>query len=163
MRKMFFVAVAFCSALVLVSCKSKDNLYKTAYDEARMEQSNEGQSQQSEAVEIAPVVSSTSKAQNVDDSYRTEKVVLASGDASSLKEYSVVCGSYGKKDGAERIRTELIGEGYDAIIVQSPKGLYRVICASYDSRSEAAEARARFKAAHPDNADYQKAWLLYNK
>ena len=57
----------------------------------------------------------------------------------------------------------LIGEGYDAIIVQSPKGLYRVICASYDSRSEAAEARARFKAAHPDNADYQKAWLLYNK
>ena len=125
--------------------------------------SNEGQSQQSEAVEIAPVVSSTSKAQDVDDSYRTEKVVLASGDASSLKEYSVVCGSYGKKDGAERIRTELIGEGYDAIIVQSPKGLYRVICASYDSRSEAAEARARFKAAHPDNADYQKAWLLYNK
>ncbi|MBR5813690.1 MAG: SPOR domain-containing protein [Bacteroidaceae bacterium] len=162
MRKMFFVAVALCSALVMVSCKSKDNLYKTAYDEARMEQNNEGQGQQSEAVEIAPVVSSTSKSSGADESYRSEKVVLASGNASSLKEYSVVCGSYGKKEGAEKVRAELVGEGYDAIIVQNPNGLYRVICASYDSRSEAAEARARFKAAHPNNADYQKAWLLYN-
>ena len=105
---MFFVAVAFCSALVLVSCKSKDNLYKTAYDEARMEQSNEGQSQQSEAVEIAPVVSSTSKAQDVDDSYRTEKVVLASGDASSLKEYSVVCGSFSLQANAQALKEYLV-------------------------------------------------------
>ena len=163
MRKMFFIAVAVCSAFVVVSCKSKDNLYKTAYDEALMEQSSEGQGQQSEAVEIAPVVSSTVKAADVDDSYRTEKVVIASGNAGSLKEYSVVCGSYKNKDGAERVRAELVGEGYDAIIVQNPNGLYRVICASYDSRSEAAQARARFKAAHPQNADYQKAWLLYNK
>lgn len=161
MRKSFFVAVALCSAFVVVSCKSKDSLYKTAYEEARVEQS-EGQSQQSEPVEIAPVVSSTSKA-DVDDSYRTEKVVLASGDEGSLKEFSVVCGSYGNKSGAEKVRAELIGEGYDAIIVQSPKGLYRVVCASYDSRSEAAQARARFKESHPGNADYQKAWLLYNK
>lgn len=163
MRKMFFAAVALCSAFVIVSCKSKEDLYKTAYDESRVEQSSEGQVQQSEPIEIAPVVSSTPKASDVDDSYRTEKVVLASGDAGSLKEFSVVCGSYGNKNGAERVRAELIDEGYDAIIVQSPKGLYRVVCASYDSRSEAAEARARFKAAHPNNADYQKAWLLYNK
>lgn len=163
MRKMFFVAVAVCSAFVVASCKSNDNLYKTAYDEALMEQNNGGQSQQSEAVEIAPVVSSTVKAADVDESYRTEKVVIASGNAALLKEYSVVCGSYKNKDGAERVRAELVGEGYDAIIVQNPNGLYRVICASYDSRNEAAQARARFKAAHPQNADYQKAWLLYNK
>ena len=163
MRKMFFIAVAVCSAFVVASCKSNDNLYKTAYDEALMEQNNGGQSQQSEAVEIAPVVSSTVKAADVDESYRTEKVVIASGNAALLKEYSVVCGSYKNKDGAERVRAELVGEGYDAIIVQNPNGLYRVICASYDSRNEAAQARARFKAAHPQNADYQKAWLLYNK
>ena len=53
-------------------------------------------------------------------------------------------------------------EGYEAIIVQSPKGLFRVVCASFDSRQEAANARAQFKADHPHNADYQKAWLLYN-
>ncbi|MBO7290538.1 MAG: SPOR domain-containing protein [Bacteroidaceae bacterium] len=164
MRKMFFVAVAVCSVLVTASCKSKDNLYKTAYDEARVEQSNEGQGQQSEAVEIAPVVSTTARQADVDDSYRTEKVVLSSGAAGSLKAFSVVCGSYSKKDGAESIRRSLVQEGYDAIVVQNPEtGLYRVVCASYDSRSEAAQARARFKAAHPQNADYQKAWLLYNK
>lgn len=163
MKKMFVVAVALCAVFSVSSCKSKDSLYKTAYDEARVEQSNEGQSQQNEPVEIAPVVSSTAKLADVDDSYRTEKVVLASGAAGSLKEFSVVCGSYGKKEGAESVRAELIAEGYDAIIVQSPKGLYRVVCASFDSRAEAAEARARFKAAHPQNADYQKAWLLYNK
>ena len=58
MKKSFFIVVALCSAFVFTSCKSKDSLYKTAYDEARMEQ-NEGQGQQSEPVEIAPVVSST--------------------------------------------------------------------------------------------------------
>ena len=33
----------------------------------------------------------------------------------------------------------------------------------YDTKEEAAASRARFKAAHPNNSDYQKAWLLYNK
>ena len=80
MKKSFLIVVALCSAFVFTSCKSKDNLYKTAYDEARQEQ-NEGQGQQSEPVEIAPVVSSTAKSANVDDSYRSEKVVLASGAA----------------------------------------------------------------------------------
>ena len=158
---MLLVAVALCTAMVFTSCKSKDNLYKTAYDEARQE-SNEGQGQQSEPVEIAPVVSSTTKNTKVDDSYRTEKVVIASGNESSLKAFSIVCGSFGQKENAEKVRAELVEEGYDAIIVKSPMGLLRVICASYDNRLEAAQARAQFKADHPNNADYQKAWLLYN-
>lgn len=159
MKKSFIIVVALCSAFAFTSCKSKDSLYKTAYDEARMEQND---AQQCEPVEIAPVASSTAKNANVDDSYRSEKVVLASGAAGSLKAFSVVCGSFGQKANAEKVRAELIDEGYDAIIVQSPKGLFRVICASYDSRQEAANARAQFKTDHPNNADYQKAWLLYN-
>ena len=161
MKKSFFIVVALCSAFDFASCKSKDSLYKTAYDEARQEQ-NEGQSQQSEPVEIAPVVSSTTKNANVDDSYRSEKVVLASGEEGSLKAFSVVCGSFGQKANAEKDRAELIDESYEAIIVQSPKGLFRVVCASFDSRQEAANARAQFKSDHPHNADYQKAWLLNN-
>ncbi|MBR3941015.1 MAG: SPOR domain-containing protein [Bacteroidaceae bacterium] len=162
MKKTFFIVVALCSAFVFTSCKSKDSLYKTAYDEARMQQENEVQAQEDEAVEIAPVASSTTKVSKVDDSYRSEKVVLASGVEGSLKAFSVVCGSFGQKANAETVRAELIDEGYEAIIVQSPKGLFRVVCASFDSRQEAAEARAQFKADHPNNADYQKAWLLYN-
>jgi hypothetical protein len=41
--------------------------------------------------------------------------------------------------------------------------MYRVICASFDTKEEAAASRAQFKAAHPNNSDFQKAWLLYNK
>ena len=41
--------------------------------------------------------------------------------------------------------------------------MYRVVCASFDTKEEAAASRAKFKAAHPNNSDFQKAWLLYNK
>ena len=162
MKKVLFVAVALCSMFVFDSCKSKEDLYKTAYDSARQEE--EGQGQQSDFVEIAPVQSTTPEIKDVDQSYRTEKVVLSEGAEGSLKAYSVVCGSFGVKANADKLRSSLLNEGYSAIVVQNPAtGMYRVVCASYDSRQEAAQARAQFKAEHPDNSDFQKAWLLYNK
>ena len=164
MKKLFVIAVAACVAFSFTSCKSsKDSAYKTAYDEARQAELAEGNGQQSEAVEIAPVASSTVNP-DVDTTYRTEKVVLSSGAEGSLKAFSVVCGSYSRKEGAENIRQSLVDEGYNAIVVQNPTtGLYRVVCASCDTKEEAARARDKFKAEHPRNNDYQKAWLLYNK
>ena len=160
MKKLFVIAVAACVAFSFTSCKSsKDSAYKTAYDEARQAELAEGNGQESEAVEIAPVAN-----QNVDTTYRTEKVVLSSGAEGSLKAFSVVCGSYSRKEGAENIRQALVNEGYNAIVVQNPStGLFRVVCASCDTKEEAAVARDKFKAAHPNNGDFQKAWLLYNK
>ena len=164
MKKLFVIAFAACVAFSFTSCKStKDNAYKTAYDEARQAELAEGNGQQSEAVEIAPVSSANAKS-DVDTTYRTEKVVLSSGAEGSLKAFSVVCGSYSRKEGAENIRQSLVDEGYNAIVVQNPStGLYRVVCASCDTKEEAALARDKFKAEHPRNSDYQKAWLLYNK
>lgn len=163
MKKLFVIAIAASVAFSFTSCKSsKDSAYKTAYDEARQAELAEGNAQQSEAVEIAPVAQ-TEKTE-VDTSYRTEKVVLSSGAEGSLKAFSVVCGSYSRKEGAENIRQSLVDEGYTAIVVQNPgTGLYRVVCASCDTKEEAAAARDKFKAAHAGNSDYQKAWLLYNK
>ncbi len=163
MKKLFVIAFAACVAFSFTSCKSsKDSAYKTAYEEARQAELAEGNGQESEAVEIAPVASSTNS--EVDTTYRTEKVVLSSGDEGSLKAFSVVCGSYSRKEGADNIRQSLVDEGYNAIVVQNPStGLYRVVCASCDTKEEAAAARDKFKAAHPRNNDYQKAWLLYNK
>jgi cell division protein FtsN len=163
MKKLFVIAIAASLAFSFTSCKSsKDSAYKTAYDEARQAELAEGSGQQSEAVEIAPVVQAEKT--EVDTSYRTEKVVLSSGAEGSLKAFSVVCGSYSRKEGAENIRQSLVDEGYNAIVVQNPTtGLYRVVCASCDTKEEAAVARDKFKAEHPRNNDYQKAWLLYNK
>ena len=163
MKKLFVIVFAACVAFSFTSCKSsKDNVYKAAYDEAREAELAEGAGQQSEAVDIAPVASTTTDP--VDTTYRTEKVVLSSGAEGSLKAFSVVCGSYSRKEGAENIRQSLVDEGYSAIVVQNPAtGLYRVVCASCDTKEEAAVARDKFKAAHPGNVDFQKAWLLYNK
>lgn len=166
MKKFFVIAFAACVAFSFTSCKStKDNAYKTAYDESRQAELAEGNGQESEAVEIAPVASSTNNTkQDIDTTFRTEKVVLSSGAEGSLKAFSVVCGSYSKKEGAEGVRQSLVDEGYNAIVVQNPaSGLYRVVCASCDTKEEAALARDKFKAEHPRNNDYQKAWLLYNK
>lgn len=162
MKKIFVIAVAICSVFAVTSCKSsKDSAYKAAYDEARIV---EGQGQQNGEMEIAPVASSTVKDMAEDTSYRTEKVVLTSGNDGVLKAFSVVCGSYSTKENAEKLRTSLVDEGYSAIVVQNPdSGMFRVICASFDTKEEAAKSRAKFKAAHPNNSDFQKAWLLYNK
>lgn len=166
MKKSFVIVLAVCSALTIVSCKSKQAEFENAYDGARTELDG---GQESDAIDIVPVASSTVKDQvkeevEVDDSYRTEKVVVAEGSEGQLKAYSVVCGSFSVKPNADNLRASLIEEGYDAIVVQNPEtGMYRVVCASYDSRQKAAEARAQFKADHPDNKDFQKAWLLYNK
>jgi cell division protein FtsN len=56
----------------------------------------------------------------------------------------------------------LAAEGYNALVVFNPdRNMYRVVAASYDDRMQAAQARDDFKARHPNNADFQKAWLLY--
>ena len=166
MRKLFVFAIALCSIAAFTSCKTtKESAYKAAYDQARQAELAEGQAQQSVPEEIAPVVSSTKKETvKVDESYRTEKVVLSSGAEGSLKAFSVVCGSFLSKSNADNLRASLIDEGYNAIVVQNPDtGMYRVVCASFDNKAAAAEARAQFKADHPQNSDFQKAWLLYNK
>ena len=162
MKKIFVIALAICSVFAVSSCKSsKESAYKDAYEQARLA---EGQGQQSDAVEIAPVASSTVKNVAEDTTYRTEKVVLASGNEGSLKAFSVVCGSFSTKANADKLRGSLLDEGYSAIVVQNPEtGMYRVVCASFDTKEEAATSRAKFKAAHPNNSDFQKAWLLYNK
>ena len=133
MRKIFVFTLVVCSVFAVSSCKSsKNNAYEAAYEQARLA---EGQGQQSDAIEIAPVASSTVKNVAEDTTYRTEKVVLASGNEGSLKAFSVVCGSFSTKENAEKVRAALLNEGYSAIVVQNPEsGMYRVVCASFDTK-----------------------------
>ena len=166
MKKVLILSIAMCSLFAFTSCKStKESAYKKAYDSARMAEMEEGQGQENEPIEIAPVVSSTKKiVADGDTSFRTESVVIASGSESALKAFSVVCGSFSSKSNADNLRNSLVDEGYAAIVVKnSDTGTYRVICASFDTKEEAAESRAKFKAAHPQISDFQKALLLYNK
>ncbi|MDE5709574.1 MAG: SPOR domain-containing protein, partial [Bacteroides sp.] len=92
---------------------------------------------------------------------RQEKVTVVSGGV--LKKFSVVCGAYSVKANAEGVKGTLVNENYAAMVVyNAERNLYRVVIGTFDDRASAESLRDSFKAQHPSNADYQKAWLLYS-
>ena len=85
---------------------------------------------------------------------------MVSGEG--IKNYSVVCGSFGVKANAEGLKDFLDKEGYNAQIVYNPeRQMYRVVAATYDDKAAAAQARDEFKAKYPSRSDFQGSWLLY--
>ena len=159
MKKIILFTLSVCLLALFIACKSsKESAYKSAIDKMNQQSLEQGQTQAGEPIEITPVVSNTT-----DQTVRNEKVVIATGDASSLKAYSVVCGSFNSKANADGLRDQLVSSGYKAIVVQNPStSMYRVICASFDTKDAAAQARDAFKAKYPDRKDFQGSWLLYN-
>ena len=163
MKKLFVLGLGLCVLMAFSSCKSKkESAYKTAYDQAKQQELVQGNSQASDPIEIAPVNSNT--VTKADASYRSEKVILASGAAGSLKAYSVVCGSFSLQANAQGLKDYLVGEGYKAGIVKNvEKNMFRVIIGSYDTKADAARARESFKQKYPSRADFQGSWILLNK
>ena len=153
-------------ALAFTSCKSSESAYKKAYEKAKQQELAESavaeEAPAATPVVAAPVTTAPAAAAPVAvGTVREEKVQLVSGDG--LKAYSVVCGSFGVKANADGLKSKLDAEGYSAkVVFNAERNMYRVVAASYDDRMQAAQARDDFKAKHPNNADFQKAWLLYN-
>lgn len=173
MKKLVVLGMGLCIALAFTSCKSKESAYKKAYDKAKQQELAVEETPAVEApvveapVVVAPVEVAPAPAAPVEiGTIREEKVELVTGDG--LKAYSVVCGFYTIKANADGEKAKLDNAGYNAKVVYSPsanngQGGYRVIVASFDDRMQAAQARDNFKAKYTNNADYQKAWLLYAK
>ena len=166
MKKFVVLGLGLCMALAFTSCKSSESAYKKAYEKAKQQELAESAVAE-EAPAATPVVAApvttapTAAAPVAVGTVREEKVQLVSGDG--LKAYSVVCGSFGVKANADGLKSKLDAEGYSAkVVFNAERNMYRVVAASYDDRMQAAQARDDFKAKHPNNADFQKAWLLYN-
>ncbi len=161
MKKYFVLCVGFCAALAMTSCKSSESAYKKAYEKAKaQEQAQPAQTQEPVNV-VAPVetkpVTETRVVDNVDNvQVRQEDYSLVSG--AGLKNFSVVVGAFSVRANAEGLQQQLKDAGYDAQIVKNEaRNLYRVIAATFDSKSEAARSRNEFRAKYPD------AWLLLKK
>ena len=156
--------MGLCIALSFSSCKSSESAYKKAYEKAKQQELATAPAEEAAApVEATPVVAAPVQSTSTVNvgTVREEKVNLVSGEG--LKAYSVVCGSFGVKANAEGLKQKLDAEGYSAkVVYNAERNMYRVVAASYDDRIQAAQARDDFKAKHPNNADFQKAWLLYN-
>jgi cell division protein FtsN len=172
MKKLTALGLGVCAVLAFSSCKSSESAYKKAYEKAKQQ---ELAAQTTEPVQAAPVVTApttttTTTPRVVETAtvantagVRQEKVEMVSGTG-NLKDFSVVCGSFGVKANAESLKDYLAGQGYPSLVAvaETREGrMYRVIVASYDSREEAAGARDAFKAKYPNRADFQGSWLLY--
>ena len=164
MKKLVVLGMGLCIALSFSSCKSSESAYKKAYEKAKQQELATAPAEEAAApVEATPVVAAPVQSTSTVNvgTVREEKVNLVSGEG--LKAYSVVCCSFGVKANAEGLKQKLDAEGYSAkVVYNAERNMYRVVAASYDDRIQAAQARDDFKAKHPNNADFQKAWLLYN-
>ncbi|TWJ13838.1 sporulation related protein [Bacteroides zoogleoformans] len=152
-----------CIALAFSSCKSSESAYKKAYEKAKQQELAEPQTAVA-VEETAPVVVAPASSKVVESApvgVRQEKVTVVSG-GNGLKDYSVVCGSFGVKANAENLKAFLDREGYNAIVAfNAEASMYRVIVATFADRASAADARDAFKARYPNRQDFQGSWLLY--
>lgn len=165
MKKLAILGMGLCIALAFSSCKSSESAYKKAYEKAKQQELAEPQT--TEPVEVAPTVTAPVEARVVESTpvatagVRQEKVEVVSG-ADGLKDYSVVCGSFGVKANAESLKNFLDKEGYNAVIAFNPDAaMYRVIVSTFNDRASAADARDAFKAKYSNRKDFQSSWLLY--
>ena len=165
MKKYLFLAFGLCVTMAFTSCKSSESAYKKAYEKAKQQEL--AQTPAEEAVEVAPVW--TEPVQSVPAAatsavVREEKVTVVSGNA--LKDFSVVCGSFGSQVNANNLKSELDATGYSAVVAyNASNNMYRVIVSTHATREAAAQAREQFKARYANDtahSDFQKAWLLYN-
>ena len=165
MRKLAVLGMGVCVLLAFSSCKSSESAYKKAYEKAKQQELADSQNV-TPAEEVAPLVSAPVETKVVESvpaaDVRQEKVTVVTGNENGLKDYSVVCGSFGVKANADNLKSFLDKEGYNAIIVfNSEKAMYRVVVSTFADRASAAKARDAFKAKYPNRDDFQGSWLLY--
>lgn len=165
MKKLAILGMGLCIALAFSSCKSSESAYKKAYEKAKQQELAEPQT--AEPVEVSPTVTAPVEARVVESTpvatagVRQEKVEVVSG-VGGLKDYSVVCGSFGVKANAESLKNFLDKEGYSAVVAFNPDAaMYRVIVSTFNDRASAADARDAFKAKYSNRKDFQSSWLLY--
>ena len=158
MKKIWLFGAAIAMVVSFGSCKPKQSAYKAAYEQAKEKESTapvEVVEQEEEVVEVAPV----SKPRTSTATTRTEKINAAQGeDASRLKRYSVVVGSFKNKTNAYALKERMQNDGYNAVLGENEQGMLRVIVASFDNKADAADSRDAIKAKYAPN--FQDAWLL---
>lgn len=157
MNKIWLFGAAISMILAFGSCKPKQSAYKAAYEQAKDKESTAPVEviEETEEVEVAPV----SKPRTSSVTTRSEKINAAQGeDASRLKRFSVVIGSFKNKTNAYALKERMQNAGYNAVLGENEQGMLRVIVASFDNKADAADSRDAIKAKYAPN--FQDAWLL---
>ena len=150
MKKNLLMVLSVAFLLGMGACKPKQSAYKAAYEKAQEKEIVE------EVAEPTPAKPAPARpAERASNAKVTsERVTAVSG---TLKAYNVVVGSFTMKTNALGLKEKLQEAGYEAVVAQNAKGMYRVIAASYDDRASAEDMRDSLRSEFPD------AWLLLNQ
>ncbi|MBO4487060.1 MAG: SPOR domain-containing protein [Bacteroidaceae bacterium] len=161
------VALSMVLAISMSSCKSKESLYKKAYEKAQAQNVNNTHvTEDPSTVNVTPVqptapvitTTTTTTPVQVDENVSVRSEALQVVDGAGLKAYSVVCGAFSLQANATGLQQKLKEKGYQAqIALNSERKLYRVIAATFDTKPEAVSALQVLRETYPD------AWLLYKK
>lgn len=161
------VALSMVLAISMSSCKSKESLYKKAYEKAQAQNASNTQvAEDPTTVNVTPVqpatpvttTTTTTTPVTQDDNVSVRSEALQVVDGAGLKAYSVVCGAFSLQANATGLQSKLKQNGYQAQIALNPeRKLYRVIAATFDTKAEAIPALQTLRQTYPD------AWLLYKK
>lgn len=156
MKKIIFASLALISLVSLSSCKAKQSAYRKAYEQAKQREVATQDTKPAAQYE-APAASTPA----VPVTVRKERVSTYSGeDATRLKRFSVVVGSFQNPTNARSLKERMEGQGYNAVLATNDAGMLRVIVASFDTRDEAIASRDAIRSRFAP--DFKDAWLLEN-
>lgn len=173
MKKTLLFTLGLCAVFCLSSCKSQESAYKRAYEKAQAQESAQAGTttvaiDEDEDISVTPVTSTTPASDAYSAEVENTPVRTINGgmevvSGSSLRNYSVIVGSFVSQSNAETLASQLNAKGYDARIIKTNEtinghtGWYRVAASSYDSKASAVQSRNELIGK------YAGAWLLYNK
>lgn len=158
MKKLSVLGLGMCMVLALASCKSKESMYKKAYEKAQAQEVQQPATTEPVVTPLETTTPSESTNTEVDNaSVRQENVSLVAG--SGLQNFSVVVGSFSLKANAEGLYNTLKSAGYDAqIVFNGERNMYRVVAATFVDKASAVKSRNELRASK-----YNDAWLLFKK
>ena len=151
MKKIGLLGMALCLVLAFgASCKSKQSAYRTAYEQAKAREMAEP-AYDDEFTPVSKPVSSTET--------RQERITPIQGEnASGLRLYSVVIGSFQNRTNAFSLKERMENEGYRPILAENEQGMLRVIVTSHDNRADAERSRDAVRSKYSPN--FRDAWVL---
>ena len=158
MKKLSVLSLGLCIVLALASCKSKESMYKKAYEKAQAQEVQQPATTEPVVTPLETTTPSESTNTEVDNaSVRQENVSLVAG--SGLQNFSVVVGSFSLKANAESLYNTLKSSGYDAqIVFNNERNMYRVVASTFVDKAGAVKSRNELRASK-----YPDAWLLFKK
>jgi cell division septation protein DedD len=145
--KIYLVGLAFTLLLSFSACKSKQSHYQQSYETAKAQEAANNQ----RPAEVFPIAKPATT-----ESFQSEKLIAVDGN--NLGPFSVVIGSFVNRTNAESLKNRMVNEGYNAILAQNERNMYRVIVATYNDRDSAAAGRKAIQARFAP--EFSDAWLL---